>query len=124
MTVAAFFGCALTAYGHTLAMFTLTIAKDPVRVIILILRFVQEDQHLDLCTLTLITFLDIFLPFQRIFLAPVPALVIAAVVRDCTVERKVGLRPRIFSLVSRTVQILHIQPAVQGRRLPQKVDRK
>jgi len=37
MTVTAFFGCALTAYGPALAMFILTIAHDPVRVIILIL---------------------------------------------------------------------------------------
>jgi len=37
MTVTAFFGCALTAYGPALAMFVLTIAHDPVRVIILIL---------------------------------------------------------------------------------------
>ena len=37
MTVTAFFGCALTAYGPALAMFVLTIAPDPVRVIILIL---------------------------------------------------------------------------------------
>lgn len=37
MTVTAFFGCAFTAYGPALAMFILTIAHDPVRVIILIL---------------------------------------------------------------------------------------
>lgn len=37
MTVTAFFGCAFTAYGPVLAMFVLTIAHDPVRVIILIL---------------------------------------------------------------------------------------
>ena len=37
MTVAAFFGCAFTAFGPALAMFVLTIAQDPVRVIILIL---------------------------------------------------------------------------------------
>lgn len=37
MTVAAFFGCALTAYGPALALFVVTIAKDPVRIIILIL---------------------------------------------------------------------------------------
>jgi len=37
MTVAAFFGCAFTAFGPALAMFVLTIAHDPVRVIILIL---------------------------------------------------------------------------------------
>jgi anterior pharynx defective protein 1 len=38
MTVLAFFGCALTAYGPALSLFALTIAKDPVRIIILILR--------------------------------------------------------------------------------------
>jgi len=37
MTVTAFFSCALTAYSPALALFTVTIAKDPVRVIILIL---------------------------------------------------------------------------------------
>ena len=39
MTVAAFFGCFLTAYGPAIALFFLTVAKDPVRVIILILRY-------------------------------------------------------------------------------------
>ena len=37
MTVLAFFGCALTAYGPALALFALTIANDPVKIIILIL---------------------------------------------------------------------------------------
>lgn len=37
MTVEAFFGCALTAYGPALALFAITIANDPVRIIILIL---------------------------------------------------------------------------------------
>jgi anterior pharynx defective protein 1 len=37
MTVLAFFGCALAAYGPALALFTLTIANDPVKIIILIL---------------------------------------------------------------------------------------
>merc|ERR1739838_693533 len=37
MTVMALFSCALTAYSPALALFTVTIAKDPVRVIILIL---------------------------------------------------------------------------------------
>jgi len=37
MTVMAFFSCALTAYSPALALFVVTIAKDPVRVIILIL---------------------------------------------------------------------------------------
>jgi len=37
MTAFTFFGCALTAYGPPLALFLLTIAADPVKVIILIL---------------------------------------------------------------------------------------
>jgi len=37
MTITSFFGCALTAYSPPLALFIVTIAKDPVRVIILIL---------------------------------------------------------------------------------------
>ena len=37
MTVEIFFGCALLAYGPPLALFTLTVATDPVRVIILII---------------------------------------------------------------------------------------
>jgi len=37
MTVPAFFGCLLTAYGPALALFFVTVAKDPVRIIILIL---------------------------------------------------------------------------------------
>merc|ERR1712018_836223 len=37
MTISGFFGCALTAYSPPLALFIVTIAKDPVRVIILIL---------------------------------------------------------------------------------------
>jgi anterior pharynx defective protein 1 len=38
MTWSTFFGCALTAYGPPAALFAFTIAKDPVRIIILILR--------------------------------------------------------------------------------------
>jgi len=37
MTVEIFFGCALLAYGPPFALFTLTVANDPVRVIILII---------------------------------------------------------------------------------------
>ncbi|XP_023339759.1 gamma-secretase subunit Aph-1 isoform X2 [Eurytemora carolleeae] len=37
MTVETFFGCAFLAYGLPLALFALTIAKDPVRIIVLIL---------------------------------------------------------------------------------------
>lgn len=37
MTVPAFFGCLLTAYGPAMALFFVTVAKDPVRIIILIL---------------------------------------------------------------------------------------
>jgi len=37
MTVATFFGCALTAYGPPLALFLFTISRDPVKIIILIL---------------------------------------------------------------------------------------
>lgn len=36
MTVAEFFGCAFLAFGPPLAMFTFTIAHDPIRIIILI----------------------------------------------------------------------------------------
>ena len=38
MTVLAFFGCALTAYSPALALFMVTIARDPVRIIVLIFR--------------------------------------------------------------------------------------
>ena len=38
MTVLAFFGCALTAYSPALALFAVTIARDPVRIIVLIFR--------------------------------------------------------------------------------------
>ena len=38
MTAWSFFGCAFTAYGFPLALFVVTIAKDPVRIIVLILR--------------------------------------------------------------------------------------
>lgn len=37
MTIETFFGCAFLAYGPPLALFALTVAKDPVRVIILII---------------------------------------------------------------------------------------
>lgn len=37
MTLYSFIGCALTAYGPPAAMFTITIASDPVKIIILIL---------------------------------------------------------------------------------------
>lgn len=36
MTVAEFFGCAFLAFGPPTAMFTFTIAHDPIRIIILI----------------------------------------------------------------------------------------
>lgn len=36
MTVAEFFGCAGLAFGPAMAMFTFTIAHDPIRIIILI----------------------------------------------------------------------------------------
>lgn len=36
MTVAEFFGCAFLAFGPCLAMFSFTIAHDPIRIIILI----------------------------------------------------------------------------------------
>ena len=36
MTVMEFFGCALLAFGTPLAMFTFTIATEPIRIIILI----------------------------------------------------------------------------------------
>lgn len=36
MTIAEFFGCAFLAFGPPLAMFTFTIAHDPIRIIILI----------------------------------------------------------------------------------------
>ena len=38
MALLEFFGCAFIAYGPALAMFALTIAKDPIRIIILIAR--------------------------------------------------------------------------------------
>ena len=37
MTLYSFIGCALTAYGPPAALFTITIASDPVKIIILIL---------------------------------------------------------------------------------------
>lgn len=36
MTVMEFFGCALISFGAPMAMFIVSVAKDPVRVIILI----------------------------------------------------------------------------------------
>lgn len=36
MTVAEFFGCTFLAFGPPLAMFTFTIAHDPIRIIILV----------------------------------------------------------------------------------------
>lgn len=38
MALLEFFGCAFLAFGPPLAMFLLTIAKDPIRIIILIAR--------------------------------------------------------------------------------------
>ena len=37
MTIFTFFGCALTAYGPPFSLFLMTIASDPVKIIILIL---------------------------------------------------------------------------------------
>ncbi|XP_043194638.1 gamma-secretase subunit Aph-1-like isoform X3 [Amphibalanus amphitrite] len=39
MTVMEFFGCGFLAFGPPLAMFIITIAKDPIRIIILMSRF-------------------------------------------------------------------------------------
>lgn len=36
MTLPEFFGCAFLAFGPPLAMFTMTVAQDPIRVIILV----------------------------------------------------------------------------------------
>lgn len=36
MTLPEFFGCAFLAFGPALAMFTMTIAQDPIRIIILV----------------------------------------------------------------------------------------
>ena len=44
MALYEFFGCAFIAFGPALAMFLLTIAKDPIRIIILIARFVNNVQ--------------------------------------------------------------------------------
>lgn len=40
MTVMEFFGCAMIAFGPSAAMLGLTIAKDPIRIIILISAYV------------------------------------------------------------------------------------
>lgn len=36
MTLPEFFGCAFLAFGPPLAMFTMTVAQDPIRIIILV----------------------------------------------------------------------------------------
>ena len=41
MALLEFFGCAFIAFGPPIVMFILTIAKDPIRVIILIARSVM-----------------------------------------------------------------------------------
>ncbi len=38
MALVEFFGCLLLAFGPPLSMFVLTVAKDPVRIIVLITR--------------------------------------------------------------------------------------
>lgn len=40
MTVMEFFGCAMIAFGPSAAMLGITIAKDPIRIIILISAYV------------------------------------------------------------------------------------
>lgn len=39
MTLAEFIGCTLISFGPPLAMFCIVVAKDPIRIIILISRF-------------------------------------------------------------------------------------
>ncbi len=39
MALTEFFGCLLLAFGPPLSMFVFTIAKDPIRIIVLITRF-------------------------------------------------------------------------------------
>lgn len=45
MALIEFFGCLFLAFGPPFAMFVITIAKDPIRIIILITRFAQEQKH-------------------------------------------------------------------------------
>ena len=40
MTVAQFFGCGLIAFGPPIVMFIVTISRDPIRVIMLVARYV------------------------------------------------------------------------------------
>lgn len=62
MTLPEFFGCAFLAFGPPLAMFTMTIAQDPIRVIILV-----AAAFVWLCSLLLSSFIwFIFVPLRDI----------------------------------------------------------
>lgn len=52
MTLPEFFGCAFLAFGPPLALFTMTIAQDPIRIIILVVA-----AFLWLCSLLLSSFI-------------------------------------------------------------------
>jgi anterior pharynx defective protein 1 len=47
MTAIEFCGCGLIAFGPALAMFVITIANDPLRVIVLMARYVMSCQLLN-----------------------------------------------------------------------------
>lgn len=62
MTLPEFFGCAFLAFGPALAMFTMTIAQDPIRIIILV-----AAAFLWLCSLLLSSFVwFIFVPLRDV----------------------------------------------------------
>lgn len=61
MTLPEFFGCAFLAFGPALAMFTMTVAQDPIRVIILV-----AAAFVWLCSLLLSSLVwYIFVPFRE-----------------------------------------------------------
>lgn len=62
MTLPEFFGCAFLAFGPPLAMFTMTIAQDPIRIIILV-----AAAFLWLCSLLISSFIwFIFVPLRDV----------------------------------------------------------
>lgn len=62
MTLPEFFGCAFLAFGPALAMFSMTIAQDPIRIIILV-----AAAFLWLCSLLISSFIwFIFVPIRDV----------------------------------------------------------
>ena len=114
MTAFTFFGCALTAYGPALSLFLITIASDPVKIIILIL-----SAFFWLLSLLISSILWKIVGSFTVRL-------VKFVKWNWDVFVVSGSNCDWFSVfcgVSRNIQISHLSPAPQSRRVLEETDR-